>query len=149
MSDTIPAPSTIRDEFEKLVLADLHGPAGGPEEEVDESSVSERYLVGMLSPRRNPVGGELLEGLEVSGRDSREDGKADVTAPQAEQVRRLTCGRGWTEGEARGRLMAQRTDEAFSAAADVTLENTGSIEDLARGARAAVAALRAVRAERG
>ena len=72
-----------------------------------------------------------------------------VTAPQAEQVRRLTCGRGWTEGEARGRLMAQRTDEAFSAAADVTLENTGSIEDLARGARAAVAALRAVRAERG
>ncbi len=86
MSDTIPAPSTIRDEFEKLVLADLHGPAGGPEEEVDESSVSERYLVGMLSPRRNPVGGELLEGLEVSGRDSREDGKADVTAPQAETL---------------------------------------------------------------
>ena len=86
MSDTIPAPSTIRDEFEKLVLADLHGPAGGADEEVDEGSVSERYLVGMLSPRRNPVGGELLEGLEVSGRDSREDGKADITAPQAETL---------------------------------------------------------------
>ena len=52
-----------------------------------------------------------------------------VSAPPAEQVR--------------------RTDEAFSAAADVTLDNAGSIEDLARVARAAVAALRAARAERG
>ena len=72
-----------------------------------------------------------------------------VTAPQAEQVLRLMRGRGWTEAEARSRLMAQRTDEAFCAAADVTLDNTGSIEDLARVARAAVAALRAARAERG
>ena len=72
-----------------------------------------------------------------------------VTAPQAEQVRRLMRGRGWTEGEARDRLMAQRTDEAFCAAADVTLDNSGSIEDLTRVARAAVAALRAARAERG
>jgi dephospho-CoA kinase len=72
-----------------------------------------------------------------------------VTAPASEQLRRLMAGRGWTEGEARSRLMAQRTDEAFSAAADVTLDNSGSIEDLARRARAAVAALRAARAERG
>jgi dephospho-CoA kinase len=72
-----------------------------------------------------------------------------VTAPQAEQVARLVRGRGWTEAETRSRLLAQRTDEAFRAAADMTLDNTGSIEDLARGARAAVAALRAVRAERG
>jgi dephospho-CoA kinase len=72
-----------------------------------------------------------------------------VTAPQSEQVGRLMRSRGWTEAEARSRLMAQRTDEAFSAAADVTLDNTGSIEDLARRARAAVAALRTTRAERG
>jgi len=72
-----------------------------------------------------------------------------VTATQSEQVRRLIRSRGWTEAEARTRLLAQRTDEAFSAAADVTLDNTGSIENLARVARAAVAALRAVRAERG
>jgi dephospho-CoA kinase len=72
-----------------------------------------------------------------------------VTAPPAEQVARLMRSRGWTEAEARSRLMAQRTDEAFRAAADVTLDNTGSIEDLARVARAAVAALRAARAERG
>jgi dephospho-CoA kinase len=73
-----------------------------------------------------------------------------VTASEAEQVGRLVRLRGWTEAEARGRLMAQRTDAAFCAAADVTLENSGSVEDLARAARAAVAALRAARpAERG
>jgi len=82
VSNTTPAPGTLRDEFEKLVLADLHGPAGGPEEEVNEASMSERYLVGMLAPRRNPFGGELLEGLELSGSDSREDGKTDITAPR-------------------------------------------------------------------
>src|SRR5438128_928721 len=51
----IPPPSAVRDELEKLVLADLHGPAGGPDEELDEASVSERYLVGMLAPKRNPA----------------------------------------------------------------------------------------------
>jgi dephospho-CoA kinase len=72
-----------------------------------------------------------------------------VTASPSEQVRRLVRSRGWTEAEARSRLGAQRTDEAFSAAADVTLDNSGSIEDLALRARAAVAALRAARSERG
>jgi hypothetical protein len=86
MNNSLISPQQVRAEFEKLVLADLHGPAGGPDEEVDEASVSERYLVGMLAPRRNPVGGELLEGLEVGGRDSREDGKTDITAPQAETL---------------------------------------------------------------
>lgn len=43
----IPPASAIRDELEKLVLTDLHGPAGGPDEDLDEASVSERYLVGM------------------------------------------------------------------------------------------------------
>jgi dephospho-CoA kinase len=72
-----------------------------------------------------------------------------VVAPPEERVRRLVRARGWTEAEARRRLEAQRGDEAFRAAADVTLDNTGSIEDLARTARAAIAALRAGRAERG
>ena len=86
MSDTIPAPSTIRDELEKLVLADLHGPAGGPEEEVDEASMSERYLVGMLAPRRRPVGPELFDELSVGGKGTDEEGKADISAPQAETL---------------------------------------------------------------
>jgi hypothetical protein len=35
-----------------MLTADLHGPAAGDEEEVDERRVSERYLVGMLATRR-------------------------------------------------------------------------------------------------
>ena len=35
-----------------MVLKDLLGPVGGPEEEIDEPSVRDRYLVGMLAPKR-------------------------------------------------------------------------------------------------
>ena len=69
-----------------------------------------------------------------------------VTAPEAEQVARLSRTRGWSEAEVRARLAAQRSNESFAAAADVALENDGEIEELERAARAAVATLRARRA---
>ncbi|HYU71834.1 MAG TPA: hypothetical protein VEL31_04050 [Ktedonobacteraceae bacterium] len=37
------------------MLQDLLGPAGGSEEEVDEGSVCDRYLVGALAPRDQQV----------------------------------------------------------------------------------------------
>ena len=40
----------IREKLERMVLLDLLGPVGGPEEEIDEPSVRDRYLVGMLAP---------------------------------------------------------------------------------------------------
>ena len=88
MSTILEAPSrsAIRAELEQLVVGDLHGPAGGPEEELDEASVSERYLTGMLAPKRKPVGMELFDELAVAGRGSAEDGKADITTPQAETL---------------------------------------------------------------
>lgn len=68
-----PAAARIREELEALVLADLLGPAGGPEEEVDEPRVSDRYCIGMLAPRRLKVdaGGddELGAGTETRGED--------------------------------------------------------------------------------
>jgi len=64
-----------------------------------------------------------------------------VTAPEEVQIARLVRARGWSEDEARRRLAAQRTNEAFAAAADVTLANTGTPDDLARAARAAVTRL--------
>lgn len=66
-----------------------------------------------------------------------------VTAPEAEQVGRLTRGRGWSEAEARARLAAQDSSEDLSAAADVTLDNQGTPESLTRAAREAVSRLRA------
>lgn len=47
-----PSQHQIRDELEHLIVADLLGPAGGPEEEVVERRISERYATGMLAPRR-------------------------------------------------------------------------------------------------
>ena len=36
-----PSPASLRDELERLVVADLLGPAGGSDEEVDDTRVRE------------------------------------------------------------------------------------------------------------
>ena len=69
MPDTLPTappalppitPYSIRDELTEMVVNDLLGPAGGPEEELDqrEDRVTGRYLVGMLAPKATPVAAE-------------------------------------------------------------------------------------------
>jgi hypothetical protein len=45
-----PTPTQLRDELERLVLNELLGPAGNPDEELNERSVRDRYLVGILAP---------------------------------------------------------------------------------------------------
>lgn len=75
----VPSPPEIRAELEELVLKDLLGPAGGPEEEVDERHVRERYLVGMLAPRKQRLSPEEMDELAVAGSDS-EDGTSDSNA---------------------------------------------------------------------
>jgi hypothetical protein len=82
----IPISSALRYELEKLVLADLQGPAGGPDEELNETSVSERYLVGMLAPKRNPEITDLFDELAVGGKGTAEDGKPDTASPQTESL---------------------------------------------------------------
>jgi len=53
-----------------------------------------------------------------------------VDAPEDVQVERLVASRGMTEEDARARMAAQASREERRAAADVVLENTGSIADL-------------------
>jgi dephospho-CoA kinase len=65
-----------------------------------------------------------------------------VSAPQTEQIRRLMAARGWTESEARARLAAQWPDERYAAAADWTIENRGSVEELRAAAHEAMRELR-------
>jgi len=77
-----PSPAALRDELEQLVLQDLLGPAGGPEEELDEGSVRDRYLVGMLAPRDQQIVPEELDELAVPEEGSIEDGLNDDTALQ-------------------------------------------------------------------
>ncbi len=78
-----PSASAIRDELERTVAADLLGPAGGPEEEVAERRVSERYLVGMLAPRRIVLAPEEFDEFAVAGEGTPEEGTAEASVPQA------------------------------------------------------------------
>ncbi len=63
---TPPSSLELRDELERLVIGDLLGPAGGPDEIVTEPYVRGRYLVGMLAPR----GEQLVSADEVDGYQS-------------------------------------------------------------------------------
>jgi hypothetical protein len=77
---SIPSPMKIREELERMVLLDLLGPVGGPEEEIDEPSVRDRYLVGMLAPKRQELQPEEFDELPDGGSGSVEDGATEVTA---------------------------------------------------------------------
>lgn len=71
--------SEIRRELLDIVLRDLLGPAGGPEEEVDETNVRERYLVGLLAPQQQQVSLEEFDELSDAGPDSPDEGPAEST----------------------------------------------------------------------
>ena len=73
MTETPQEPShhTLREELQEMVVKDLLGPAGGPEEEVDEARVSDRYLVGTLnSKRRHKCLGYYHSARRAYGSDS-------------------------------------------------------------------------------
>ena len=69
----------LRAQLEDMVLRDLLGPAGGEEEEVDESRVTERYLVGMLAPRKQQPSVDERDVLAEAGADSVEEGATEVS----------------------------------------------------------------------
>lgn len=77
----IPSSITIRDELEAMVLSDLLGPVGGPSEEIIEPSVRDRYLVGMLAPKRQELSPEEFDELAQGGSGTVEEGTTDYTAP--------------------------------------------------------------------
>jgi len=78
---SIPSLMKIREELEQMVLRDLLGPVGGPEEKVDEQSVRDRYLVGMLAPKRQDLSPEEFDELPQGGAGSIEDGPAESSSP--------------------------------------------------------------------
>src|SRR3712207_3761107 len=55
----------IRKNLLDIVTRDLLGPAGGTTEEVDEPRVRERYLTGMLAPRKQEVSDEETEDVTI------------------------------------------------------------------------------------
>jgi hypothetical protein len=81
-----PPVGEIRDEFQRLVLGDLLGPAGGPEEEVAERRVRDRYLVGALAPRRAALAPEEDDDFVPAGEESIEEGSVDPGANGPESM---------------------------------------------------------------
>src|SRR3954468_17311101 len=75
-----PSHSKVRAELLDAVLLDLLGPAGGPDEELDERNVRDRYLVGMLAPKRQELSPEEFDELPQGGSGSVEDGTAESTS---------------------------------------------------------------------
>ncbi len=78
----IPAAMQLRTELESIVRRDLLGPAGGPEEEVDERVVRGRYILGLLAPRGQTILPEDQDDLPAGGADTEQDGRADPAAMQ-------------------------------------------------------------------
>src|ERR1700691_1965234 len=76
-------PHAIRDELTDMVMRDLLGPAGGPDEELNqfEDHVYGRYLVGMLAPQDSEIAGGELDELAVGDGDEGEEGSEDVGVP--------------------------------------------------------------------
>lgn len=78
----MPTPTQLRDELQHLVVADLLGPAGGPEEIVREYYVRDRYLVGRLAPRGSRQDPAEAADAVAAGVDG-EDGAAEPPPPKA------------------------------------------------------------------
>ncbi len=80
---TAPSPSAIRDELTEMVVKDLLGPAGGPDEELNqfEDHAYTRYLVGMLAPKSTRVRAEELDELGTAETDDPEVGPSDISSP--------------------------------------------------------------------
>ena len=79
------SPYELRQELEEMIFNDLLGPAEGEDEEVDESSVTDRYLVGLLSPLiRNKTPEEQPEQQDEfvpAGKGNSEEGTTEGTIP--------------------------------------------------------------------
>ncbi len=75
-------PYEEREELQRLVIAELLGPVGGPEEIVTESTVRDRYLLGMLAPKGGSALPEESDDAPQAGVDG-EDGITDAPPPKA------------------------------------------------------------------
>ncbi|WP_434130691.1 DISARM system helicase DrmA [Methylocaldum sp. GT1BB] len=80
---TTPTPVDLRDQLTEMVIRDLLGPAGGPEEELNqyEDHTYQRYLVGMLAPKSKEIDGGELDELAIGDGDEGEEGNAESGVP--------------------------------------------------------------------
>ena len=78
----VPSKMELRADLHDLLNKELLGPAGGPEEEVDEG-ITDRYLVGMLAPKETVVGADQDDEFAGGTKDSSEEGSAERSGARA------------------------------------------------------------------
>ena len=90
----VPSPDQIRDELTDMVVKDLLGPAGGPEEELSqhEDRVTGRYLVGALAPKSQRIQPEEMDELGTGEQDDPEVGASDVLAAPTDSFFPISMG---------------------------------------------------------
>ncbi len=79
-----PTPLELRSEFVDMIYKDLHGPAGGENEIVTETSVRSRYILGMLAPNNHspiPDPADEIGEITADGGDTTDDGVAEPDIP--------------------------------------------------------------------
>ena len=96
-------PREIREKLVTMIYKDLLGPVNGEHEEVDETSLTERYLVGAIAPRKrytkvasgdkisDQIGDEIdltqeedpaqQDNLAIAGKKNSDDGDTEEVAP--------------------------------------------------------------------
>ncbi len=121
-----PSRAAIREELKGLLFKDLLGPAGGPDEEVAESRVKDRYLVGMLAPKGwEPVPAEEQDELALGGSDSDQDGTTDLSALQMPTFFPSSCGMTFCiSGDTEALKVTARWGQ-YDRVESVTLQNGG------------------------
>ena len=81
-----PSYTEIREELHQAVIADLLGPAGGPEEEIVGTTVRDRYLVGKLAPPKSIVRPEENDDLSGESATDYADGATEDRPPPVESL---------------------------------------------------------------
>ncbi len=119
------SPAAIRGKLKEMVFSDLLGPAGGPEEEIDEQRVRDRYLVGMLAPKgwEAVVPPEEQDELAVGGPDTEQDGSTDISALQTPTFFPSSCGMTFSvHGDARALKITVRWGQYVRTASETIID---------------------------
>jgi hypothetical protein len=77
----VPNERVIRDELQRMVLADLHGPLGGPDEEFRHDDPVDRYILGRLAPNGVAVSPDTQDELPDAAAPDILEGESEPSAP--------------------------------------------------------------------
>ncbi len=86
LAQLVPGPRQLRAELEDLVAKELLGPRGGPDEEVTEGRLQDRYLVGMLAPKNKLIRMSEMDVLAEDGAGSVDEGATDDSSLPADSL---------------------------------------------------------------